>query len=418
MKGGPYMPETTKKIFVTRDLRPSYYDAFHCLAEGCRISCCKGWLIGFDKKDYLSLKRLQGSARLNRLLAQGIRRIRGNTDNAYYAEFSMESGVCPFLREDCLCAIQVEKEHTALPAVCQIFPRTESYQPSGYLERSVSPACEGVLDLLWDLPDGVDFLSDPLPDKRRHGTFEFKSQDFLAVHFQEIRSWCIDQLQDRRRPLPERILRIGLALKELADGERDIPRWLRRAEALANNTEMLLEGYGERNHLLPLYLSNNLRILATRQENDADFEALQSEILLSFAVVPGGKPGSARQDISTAPWLAACERFQKNFAGREYFMENLMTAVFFHLHFPDLKDDKTSVWKSYVNFCNLYAFFRFMAVMSCRETSAGDRDALFRSIVHASRMLLHNSGRMNALRDEFFDHDSATLAHMAVLLSG
>ena len=31
----------------------------------------------------------------------------------------------------------------------------------------MSPACEGVLELLWNLPDGVEFRSDPLPKKEQ-----------------------------------------------------------------------------------------------------------------------------------------------------------------------------------------------------------------------------------------------------------
>lgn len=61
---------------ITRDLRPAYYDDFHCLAAGCRYSCCKGWQITFDKKEYLSLKRQEGSPELAGRLAEGVRRIR------------------------------------------------------------------------------------------------------------------------------------------------------------------------------------------------------------------------------------------------------------------------------------------------------------------------------------------------------
>lgn len=76
------------------------------------------------------------------------------------------------------------------------------------------------------------------------------------------------------------------------------------------------------------------------------------------------------------------------------------------------------LWKSYVNFCNLYSFYCFMAVMSCREGTEGSKSDLFRNIVHASRGIIHNRQRQAALRDEYFRNDSATLAHMAVLLGG
>ena len=59
------MPELSQRILVAEDLRPAYYDDFCCLAADCKLSCCKGWNITFNKKDYLALKRQEGSQDLN-----------------------------------------------------------------------------------------------------------------------------------------------------------------------------------------------------------------------------------------------------------------------------------------------------------------------------------------------------------------
>ena len=115
--------------------------------------------------------------------------------------------------------------------------------------------------------------------------------------------------------------------------------------------------------------------------------------------------------------MAARARFQERFGDREYFMENLMVSVFFHLRMPRMTSVE-ELWRSYVNFCNLYAFFRFMSVMSCREGASADREELFRLMVFASRTLIHDSQRQSRLRDELFQSGSATLAHMAILLCG
>ncbi len=56
--------------------------------------------------------------------------------------------------------------------------------------------------------------------------------------------------------------------------------------------------------------------------------------------------------------------------------------------------------------------------MSCRESVSGNRDELFRLLVEVGMVLLHSRMSQNRLRDEFFQNDSATLAHMAVLLCG
>lgn len=402
-------------VIVDKDLRPSYYDRFHCLAAGCRLSCCIGWNIAFNKKDYLSLKRQNTSPELAERLSRAVRRVR---DDKYggrmYAEFDMSNGVCPLLREDCLCALQAEKGPDALPMVCKMFPRDSCYLASGYLERSLTPACEGVLALLWDMPEGIDFVSDPLP-KERWRSLTFEGEALLIRHFAEIRELCIDFLQDRRFPLPRRILLMGMALRELADGEKDIPGWLARSRSMANS--LASGGFPEepeQESLLAFFMTNALQTLRMFEANNPGLEGIREDVLTYCGVSPSG---GSRATIRTALYREARERFEKSFGDREYFFENLMVSLLFRLNMPDPISAET-LWKSYVNFCNLYAFYRFMAVMSCREGAAGDKEELFRMMVYVSRSLIHNSSRRTALRDELFQNDSATLAHMAVLLCG
>ena len=63
-KENPIM-EAFNGIPVKYDLRPTYFDDFQCLAGDCRLTCCKGWHITFDKKDFMSMKRLTGSPEFN-----------------------------------------------------------------------------------------------------------------------------------------------------------------------------------------------------------------------------------------------------------------------------------------------------------------------------------------------------------------
>ena len=77
-----------------------------------------------------------------------------------------------------------------------------------------------------------------------------------------------------------------------------------------------------------------------------------------------------------------------------------------------------ALWKGYMDFCKLYAFYRFLAVMSCREGTPGDREGLFEMIVFASRALVHDRHQRERLKENLFQNDSATLAHMAILLCG
>ncbi len=401
------------------DLRPAYYDRFQCLAGACRFSCCKGWNITFNKKDYLALKRQEGSDELTANLKQNVRRIRqGPNAERFYGEFDMSGGTCPLLREDGLCSLQLEKGHGALPEVCRVFPRTQAYSDSGYLERRLTPACEAVLELLWDLPDGVDFVADPLP-KSKTRTLIMGTSGPLRLRFQELRSACIDLLQDRRRPLAQRILLMGLALKELADGEEDVDGWLARTRTLVDDpeTDRRLQ-LPDQQKTLSMFLTNNIRVMLASQSPNRELSAVLKEVLDGLGAVLTFEGGQAVNfSLPNDPYLAARARFEENFQDRAYFMENLMVTLFFNLQVPD-PVDREKLWKSYVDFCNLYSFFRFMAVASCREGAAGDKAELFRMMVCVSRGLMHNTPQKAKLRDEFFQNHSATLAHMAILLCG
>ena len=407
------MAEHQESFLIDKDLRPACYDDFHCLMSECRYSCCKvSWRITFNKKDYLALKRQNGSPDLEARMERALRRVRKDLPAEHYGEFDMHSGECPLLREDCLCALQVEKGHEVLPKVCQTFPRAESYTP-GYLEKSLTPACEGVLDLLWNLPEGLEFRSEPLP-KELQRTLHLQEQGLHLMYFPLIREWCVDVLQDRRFPLPDRLLLLGLGLRRLADGEKDYAAWLLWARALPESAEHLLDREADE-HTLARFLSNNIQVLIELNVPGPDFSELKSDLLRSLNLTINRETN--RTTIPLAPYQEARKRWESRIGERGYFMENLMVMLALHLYFPDLTSPK-ALWKSYANLCSLYSVYRFMEVMSCREGAACDKAELFRLIVYTSRGLIHNNSFQNKLRDELFQHDSATLAHMAILLSG
>ena len=118
------MAQQLPTFTVDFDLRPAYFDRFQCLAGACRFTCCKGWHVTFDKKDYLALKRQEGSPELTETLQRIVRRVKkGPNAGRWYGEFDLGGGACPLQREDGLCSLQLEKGADALPIVCRMFPR-------------------------------------------------------------------------------------------------------------------------------------------------------------------------------------------------------------------------------------------------------------------------------------------------------
>jgi len=203
---------------------------------------------------------------------------------------------------------------------------------------------------------------------------------------------------------------MGLALQELCENP-DIGRWLAFVEGMDGMEPPELQKQQE--DVLWMYLSNCTQTLLATVLTEPEAVRLRSEVLngLGIQIFEDG----THAQLDSARYLAARERYQQTFGDREYFMENVMVSLFFHTKIPELSSTD-GLWKSYVRFCNLYSIYRFMAVMSCREGTDASKDELFRSLVMVGRMLLHNNTRETQIRDEFFQNNSATLAHMAVLL--
>lgn len=185
--------------------------------------------------------------------------------------------------------------------------------------------------------------------------------------------------------------------------------WMLRARALQEGKGLELP---DSSQTLAMFLSNNFQVLL-QLKTVPDFSSVLMDMTLSLGIQP--TIGTSQATIPLAPYHSAQRRFQEQ--GWDYFMENLAVSLFFQGAVPNL-DSGEALWKSYVNYCSLYSFFRFLAVMSCREGVEDCKAELTRLVVFASRMILHANGVDTAIRDEFFKNDSATLAHMAILLAG
>lgn len=399
-------------IKVETALMPAYYKDFHCLASACQDTCCAGWKIEFSKKDYLAIKRAVRSDELKEKLAAGMPRLREREHDGMYAEFTMnKAGYCHLRREDGLCALQLECGPDTLPRVCRVFPRKEVYTPHAR-EFSLSLACEGMVNLLWDLPQGIDFIEEPLhPKDVRYS----HPKSTAAARFAPIRSLFIDVLQERSLKLPQRLLLLGLLTQQLQgldwEDEAALDGWLERAVVLLHDPSVAGQ-LEEMPHDQQLFLANGLHVL---------FAALSSwDIVLRSELLEALNEDVQSQDlnnffIQNGRYQALEEKLDELLGHSEYFFENIMVSLAFHLKFP-LLDSPEELWKSYVNLCNLYSFYRFASVCACQKEVS--RTRLTHVIVQVSRALLHNSTRQANLREELFKNDSATLAHMAILVGG
>ena len=402
-----------KPLPVVTSLMPAYYKEFRCIMGACQDNCCDdGWRIEFSKKDYLTIRRAVQSEALKEVMAKSLRRLREREHDGMYAEFHIsEAGRCAFHTPEGLCRLQLECGEETLPLVCRTYPRRAVYTPAAR-ELSLSPSCEGVLSLLWDLPNGVDFIEEALHPK---DCMTLWPSSPASARFGSVRSLCIDILQARSLLLSQRLLLLGLALQELKDGDWKNPdaveRWLTKWEALLEAPEVIAGPLEQMPQNQPMFLSQNLHTM---------FKSIDGSLRRELLEVVTGKNSVAELNMEEVSINRSCyqslERQLDELLGHsEYFFENLMVTTAFYLSFPDCKTPE-GMWKSYVNLCNIYSFYRFCSVCGCGQEVS--RERLFHVLVRVSREILHNHPRRSRFQEEFFQNDSATLAHMAILVGG
>lgn len=407
-----------QQFHIRTALMPICYKDFHCLAAACRDNCCGGWEIGFNKKDYLRVKRSAKSEELKGLLAKGMHRIREESVYGYYAHFEVgPKGTCAFQTEEGLCLLQLECGEEALPRVCRTYPRQDVYTPAAR-EFYLSPSCEGVLALLWDLPQGIDFWEEDLP---KADWRVVTTSDGLRW-FPEVRSFCIDVLQERSLPLSRRMYLLGVLLWRLKEvdweNEGTVDQWLVWAESQLHDpgaASALERMAGDRLG----FLFANVQMLTAQYRSTAGknkdlcrtlFSALSAE---ENWETEDGSLGQFTMDLDRYQQLES--QLEELLEHSDYFFENLMVVTAFRLVFPVMNSSET-LWRSYVELCMLYSFFRFTAVLGCYQEVS--RERLFQVIGTVSRCTLHNKSKRDMLVDEIFKQDKATLAQMAVLACG
>lgn len=173
-----------------KEIAPSIYKAFHCIADKCRHNCCIGWEIEIDE-DTLAFYRAQ-TGNFGARLRENIEVAQG------YASFRLDvHDRCPFLNGQNLCEVYLTLGETALCQVCRDHPRFRNFF-SDRTEVGLGLCCEEAarLALCTEVPFSLKVLADDgeqtVPAAEETAFFEFREQ-------------LVQTVQDRRFPLAERL---------------------------------------------------------------------------------------------------------------------------------------------------------------------------------------------------------------------
>lgn len=353
-------------------LVPDYFSDFSCKMGKCRSACCIGWTISFSRDDYFRLVSMNCGAKFRKKLDCAFHPSENPTPEKYVAVSPKYDGNCPLRLEDGRCGIHAEFGEDYLAAVCRLYPR--GIRCDGGFECSCANSCEAVLELLFG-------RNEPICFEKKEFSFEIPPQQKRFFRFetfgyeQEIRLWLIKQLQNRKLPLPQRLMMLGLSLKEIEDSiaEKDkerLKRILAFSPAEISKPPVIFQSH------LEFGLKNARALLKLMDDRSASIRSFGEEALDYF----GSGEGALER------YKKAKELFEKKFPDWEIRFEHMLVNHMFFEQFP-FQDRPESFWNEFVGLCAVYALLRFLCVgwMARRENPEDFVDvaaAAFRLIDH------------------------------------
>ena len=218
----PNLPEDEP---MARIIAPDYYRDFRCIADKCRHSCCIGWEIDIDPATREKYRRVPGDfgARLNASIEDG-----------EVSSFRLGEGErCPMLNPNGLCDLITELGEDHLCQICADHPRFRSFF-SDRTEIGLGLCCEEAARLILTREQPMRLVM--LEDDDVTGASPNDEEAALLA----LRDELIDLLQDRTRPLEDRLDAL-LAAVDFAIPVRDWAAVYRSLERLDPAWDALLD---------------------------------------------------------------------------------------------------------------------------------------------------------------------------------
>ncbi len=168
-----------------KQISPSYYKNFRCIAGDCRHSCCIGWEIDVDDDTLHTYRRFPDI----------LRHIDTSAEPAHFR--LMEEERCPFLNECGLCEIILHHGEDSLCQICADHPRFRNFFDNR-TEIGLGLCCEAAAQLILGTTEKVTLEVLDTDDENDPETDE-------ETAFFTLRDRLFDIAQDRTKSIGERM---------------------------------------------------------------------------------------------------------------------------------------------------------------------------------------------------------------------
>ena len=333
---------------------PEYVGKFRCDASKCDAFCCQAhWGIEIDRGTYQKYQKITPKRKRQAILAH----LKYQPEANNYRALSDDGKYCYFLNAEHLCSLQKEHGEDFLSDTCITFPRRLN-RIDNVIERGLLLSCPVAAELALLSGEPIKFVERETNADERLLIMDTLSSaaNSQAVDFIAVQRHCVDILQDKSRPIDERLARLGFYLSQ---GEYAPPKFA--PEEYRQNITHIIdsvyraeEGFTQRHREL-LAASNN--------EDFANIRTASRRLL-------------QRQG---QPW------------------ENYLVNEFFLMLYPfRIKDSMLLSYELYIAAAKLAEFMVTAYVLSHDGEDTEER-LLMRAVSIMSRLLDHNNDYVEKL---------------------
>lgn len=199
-----------KEKIKTDFLVPDYYKDFVCKGKECRDSCCMDWKVNIPMDQYFLLHGLSCNPKLKEKIDRTFRPLVKPTNERYAEIVHNHNGDCPMHKKDGYCLLHEQCGEEVLPWVCRYYPRGPRFDYA--FECSCANSCEKTLELLFSNDNKISFEKRNLTFFMRNKEKELSEAE--RNRYQNVRKACFDILTNREISLTNRILQLGVYLKD------------------------------------------------------------------------------------------------------------------------------------------------------------------------------------------------------------
>ncbi|HBU11746.1 MAG TPA: hypothetical protein DEB31_03170 [Clostridiales bacterium] len=402
---------------MEKTFMPEFANAFQCAGPACEYSCCQEWIITIDKKTY-NKYRAAKDPWLKARVSQGLKRTPGG-DSQQYASVMLdkETGLCPFLDEQSLCAWQKKLGEEYLSLTCRQYPRT-AYKFDDRFEYTLKPSCPEVarIGMLPDKP--LSFImaeTDPSVSYRPIAHYDPR-------YFRMIRDFVIDILQDRSFYFEYRLILLGLFLQKATQSTYKTINGVIAEYRTLFKDKSIIDQFASLPEIPTLQFAvwEKLNQLLDHRISSKSYVALIKDTFHGLGV----HTEVQKADTFYKNYFDALMKYEKTFTAWEHVFENyFVNDVFMHpydligYNAKEQKLESSIIWDYYIYLCVSYRILKlhFVGIHSLKGSLSND-DAVSIISKYDRAVFGHFKELITEITNWLKEKDASTLAYMAVLV--